>query len=64
MKDELGRKFDLGRFVGVRKYIYSYLLDDGNKNKKAKGTKKCVTKGKLKFENYTKIGKQLNLKIK
>ena len=22
MKDELGRKFDLGRFVGVRKYIY------------------------------------------
>ena len=31
---------------------YSYLTDDNNKRKKAKGTKKCVIKIKLKFENY------------
>ena len=31
---------------------YSYFTDDNNKRKKAKGTKKCVIKIKLKFENY------------
>ena len=28
------------------------MIDDGNEDKKAKGTKKSVTKRKLKFENY------------
>ena len=28
------------------------LIDDGSEDKKAKGTKKCVIKRKLKFENY------------
>ena len=27
-------------------------MDDGSENKKAKGTKMCVIKRKLKFENY------------
>ena len=31
---------------------YSYFTDDNNKRKKAKGTKKCVIKIKLKFKNY------------
>ena len=39
-------------FVGLRAKNYSYLIDDGNKGKKAKVKKKCVIKRKLKFENY------------
>ena len=27
-------------------------MDDGNNDKKAKGTKKCVIKRRLKFNNY------------
>ena len=27
-------------------------MDDGGDKKKAKGTKKCVVKGELMFENY------------
>ena len=51
MKDELGRKI-VTKFVGVRGNTYSYLIDDGNEDKKVKGTKKCVIKRKLKYENY------------
>ena len=43
MKDELGAKI-LTKFVGLRTKTYSYLIDDGNKDKKGKGTKKCVIK--------------------
>ena len=35
----------------IKSKTYSYLIDDGSEDK-AKGTKKCVTKRKLKFENY------------
>ena len=28
-------------------------MDDNSEHKKAKGTKKCVTKRRLMFENYT-----------
>ena len=31
---------------------YSYLIDDGSKDKKAKGMKNCDIKRKLKIENY------------
>ena len=51
MNDELGRKIMI-KFVGLRTDIYSYLIDDGSEDKKAKGTKKYVIKRKLKFENY------------
>ena len=51
MGDELGRKIMI-KFVGLRTDIYSYLIDDGSEDKKAKGTKKYVIKRKLKFENY------------
>ena len=49
-------------FFAVRAKIYAYLIncyndDDYDKekiiNKKAKGTKKCVIKRRLLFENYT-----------
>ena len=51
MKDKLGGKI-MTKFVGLRAKTYSYLIDDGREDKKAKGTKKCVIKKKLKFENY------------
>ena len=51
MKDELDRKI-LTKFVELRAKTYSYLIDDDRKDKKAKGTKKCVLKRKLDFENY------------
>ena len=31
---------------------YAYLDYDGSENKKSKGTKKCVTKQKLMFQNF------------
>ena len=54
MKDELGGKI-MTKFVGLRAKTYSYLIDDGSEDKKAKGTKKCIIKRKLKFENYKKL---------
>ena len=38
--------------IALRPKIYSYLMDDGSNHKKAKGTKKCIIKQKLMFENY------------
>ena len=38
MKDKLGRKI-LTKFVGLREKTYSYLIDDGSEDKKAKSTK-------------------------
>ena len=51
MKDELGGKIMI-EFVGLRAKTYVYLLDDYNEDKKAKGTRKCVIKRKVKFGNY------------
>ena len=50
MKDELGAQI-MTQFVGLRAKTYSYLTDDDNEDKKAKGTKKYVIKRNLKFEN-------------
>ena len=36
------------------KKIYSYLKDINDEDKKAKDTKKCVIKRKLKFKDYKK----------
>ena len=51
MKDELDRKIMM-KFVWLIAKSYSYLIDDGSKDKKAKGTKMGVIKKKLEFENY------------
>ena len=39
-------------FVALRSETYSYLMDDGGSDKKAKGIKKCVIKRILKCNNY------------
>ena len=51
MKDEIGGKV-IAKFVELRAKIYSYLIDNGSKDKKSKRHRKCVIKRKLKFENY------------
>ena len=51
MEDELGGKI-MTEFVTLRPKTYSYLMDDESEAKKAKGTKKCVIKRKLKFNDY------------
>ena len=39
MKDELGGTIMM-KYVGLRGKTYSYLIDDGSEDKKARGTKK------------------------
>ena len=51
MKDELGGKI-MTEFAALRPKTYSYLMDDGNSDKKAKGTKRCVIKRIFKFNDY------------
>ena len=45
MKDELGGKI-MTEFIGLRAETYSYLIYDGSDNKKAKDTKRSITKKK------------------
>ena len=54
MKDELGEKI-ITEFVTLRAKTYSYLTDDGKEGKKAKGTKRCVIKKMIKFNDYKKM---------
>ena len=65
MKNELGGK-NMKEFIGLREKICNYLKDNNDEDKKAKGTKKCVIKRKLKFENYKNCleATQLDNKIK
>ena len=45
----------MSEFCALRAKVYTFLWDANGKdtkNKKAKGTKKCVIKKKLMFENY------------
>ena len=51
MKDELRGKI-IKEFVALRPKTYSYLTDDCEEDKKAKGTKKCVIKRELNFNDY------------
>ena len=39
-------------FVALGTKAYAYLMGDGKEHKKAKGTKKCIIKRELMFENY------------
>ena len=49
-KDELGGKI-MEEFCALR--AKAYLMNDDSEKKKTKGTKKCVVKWRLMFENYT-----------
>ena len=64
MKDELGGDI-ITEFVTLRPKTYSYITNDFIELKKAKGTKKCVIKKMLRFEDYKKClfsnGKVLKL---
>ena len=51
MKYELGGR-DITEFVTLRPKTGSYLTDDFKEDKKAKGTKKCVIKRMIKFNDY------------
>ena len=51
MNDELGGKIIM-EFVTLRPKTYSYLTDDCKEDKKAKGTRKCVIKRMIKFNDY------------
>ena len=53
MKDELGGEI-ITEFIALRPKIYSYLTDNDKIDKKAKGTKKCVIKKMIKFDDYKK----------
>ena len=50
----------------LRAKTYSYLKDNNDEDKKAKGTKKCVIKRRLKFQNYINCleAAQIERKIK
>ena len=43
MQDEIGGKIII-EFIALRPKAYSYLIDDGDQNKKAKDTKKVQHK--------------------
>ena len=47
---KLGEKIKT-KFAGLREKTYSYLIDEGSENKKAKDKTKCVITRKRKFEN-------------
>ena len=49
IKDDLGGQM-MRKFVGLMRKTYSYLKDNNDEVKKAKGTKKCVMKRKPKFQ--------------
>ena len=51
MKDELGGQI-MKEFAGLRAKAYSYLKENNDEDKKARGTKKCVLKRKLNFQDY------------
>ena len=53
MRDELGGGI-ITEFVALRPKTYSYTTDEFIEMKMAKGTKKCIIKKMLKFEDYKK----------
>ena len=56
-KDELDGKI-IKEFVGLRPKCYSYLASENKVDKRAKGTKKCVIKRCLMFNDYLEYLKE------
>ena len=50
-KDELNGKIMI-EFCALRAKTYAFLLDDNTEKKRAKGTRKCITKRDIMFEHY------------
>ena len=50
-KDELGAKI-MKELCAPSSKTYSFLMDEDSEKKKAKGTKKCIIKHRIKFEDY------------
>ena len=50
-------------FVRLRAKVYSYLIDDGSEDKKAKCTKKCMIKRKINLKIVKTAEKELNSRI-
>ena len=50
-KDELGGKI-MKEFCAPRAKTYAYLKDDDSEEKKAKGTKKCIIKCRIRFKDH------------
>ena len=63
MKKELTEKI-MTEFAALRPKRNSYVTDENDENKKAKGTKKCVRKRKLQFEDYKQFFKATPLENK
>ena len=63
------RRKNLDKICWINSYLnswtYSYLIDDGSKDKKGKSARKFVINRKLKFENYKNFfeANQLDNKI-
>ena len=53
MKDDLGEEI-ITEFIALRPKTYCYLTDNDKIDKKAKGTKKCVIKKMIKFDDFKK----------
>ena len=53
MRNDLGGNV-MTEFVALRPKTYSYLMDEGNSDKKVKGTKQCVIKRRFKLNDYKK----------
>ena len=54
MKDELGGQI-MKKIFRLRTKTYTYLKDNNEEDKKAKGTKKFVIKRKLNFQDYKTV---------
>ena len=53
-RDELGGKI-ITEFCALKPKNYAYKLDNDNEVKKAEGTKKCIVKRRITFDNYVDI---------
>ena len=61
MKDELCGQI-MKRFVALRAKTYSYLKENNDEYKKAKGTKKCIIKTKVKLRLWRTFKSNSNWK--
>ena len=63
MKDEIVGKI-MKKYDTLKVKTYSYLINYSSEGKKAKGTKKCVIKRKLKIEYYKNCLEAIQLENK